>query len=151
MYKYINRNNISDRPLDLNHFTSGFVYETTMAIRNYSLVSHPNQYQTFAHELAHLIEVNLLTKTEINHLKYLFKNAKNKNLFLSDYSEVNFQEYFAECMSAFIRETVTIETHDSTDKYSYFVSKRPKLTRTNLLKKDPDMFYFITDLLKPSN
>lgn len=92
---------------------------------------------SFFHEMGHAIDRLLLSQDERANLTLLYQAAKNRGLFLNNYSAINTKEYFAEGIEAYAGIT-----KDPKLANSYFLG----LTRENLKQKDPNLYDFIENL-----
>lgn len=93
-------------------------------------------YNTFVHEFGHLLHQSGFSKTQIEKLESLYKNAKNKKIFYNVYASTNESEYFACSLESYVTDTkIDKSWHGYADE------------RKDLLKRDPEMFQFIKELV----
>ncbi len=107
------------------HATSGEDWERDVKYLRFNVV---------AHEFAHQVHP-FLSKKHREEIKWLFLKAKKERKTLDFYADFNEWEYFAVGVEAYVSEE---KLADQKIGYGH--------TRSELLEKDPDLYYFIESL-----
>jgi hypothetical protein len=94
------------------------------------------RYNSFFHEMGHLVHQSLMTENEFRKLERLYELAKSKSIFHDKYGGLNSSEYFAAGMEAYLSNTKEKETH-----HGYLYS------RAELRRRDPNLFRFIEKII----
>ncbi|MDD2773475.1 MAG: hypothetical protein PHP45_07240 [Elusimicrobiales bacterium] len=97
-------------------------------------------YNTFYHEMGHVLHLTLLLPGELEQLEWLYAQSKRKNNFITDYAASSPSEYMACSFEAYLSETKEHEPYQNWAPYMH--------TRAELEKKDPDLVKFIAGLLE---
>jgi len=107
------------------HATSGEDWERDVKYLRFNVV---------AHEFAHQVHP-FLSKKHREEIKWLFLKAKKERKTLDFYADFNEWEYFAVGVEAYVSEE---KLADQKIGYGH--------TRSELMEKDPDLYYFIESL-----
>lgn len=94
-------------------------------------------WNTIYHEFGHLLHLSLLTRDEFEKLESLYVKAMESGAVLDSYAAHNSSEYFGQGLEAFLSET-----KPETSEVTYFHH-----TKAELLKKDPELYEFVSKLL----
>ena len=89
----------------------------------------------FYHEFAHFIHLSALEPGDVREIERLYKQAKERDQFLTTYSATNEREYFAVAVESFLSVTKTLESPN----YLNFMAQR-----ADLRTKDPELYQFIS-------
>ncbi len=122
-----------DEDLRSNGFTSGIAYENDIVVPLEGAVLR----DLLVHEIAHHVHLQLFSPVLNACVEELFKNATEKNLFVSSYGSTNFKEYFAESMTAFSLD----------GEINNYLLPDAKYSKDFLKANDPHMYQFARSII----